>query len=152
MDEREQARRAELQAMVAAGKAAEAKLKVVDAGPGPKFFAACRAVTSGDTPAVVDAVRRTPALRQDVERIEAEIIAGRRAIRLPLSPPAGELEPGPHMIETIHAALELRLSDADLRAAVAGRLMTLSMARVGALMAEQRDDRNRRAARPRRRP
>jgi hypothetical protein len=56
----------------------------VDIIPSPEFAAACRILLSGDTPDIIDAVFRTPPLHQDVKRIKADILAGRRAVSFPL--------------------------------------------------------------------
>jgi hypothetical protein len=66
----------------------------VDIIPSPEFAAACRILLSGDTPDIIDAVFRTPPLHQDVKRIKADILAGRRAVSFPLDPPPAECSPG----------------------------------------------------------
>ena len=111
----------------------------MDIIPSAEFAAACRILLSGDTPDIVDAVFRSPPLLQQVKQIKADILAGRRAVSFPLDPPPGQMQPGPFMLETIRETTKLRLSDANTRAAIRGRLMTIMMARVGARMAAQRD-------------
>jgi hypothetical protein len=92
-----------------------------------EFYAALRIVVGADTPEIVSTVRRIAALRQDVERLEADLRAGRRTIKLPLTPPAGELQAHPHMIAASQAIEEHHLNAADARAVLRAQGMTFAM-------------------------
>jgi hypothetical protein len=67
----------------------------MDITPSPEFCAACRIVLGGDT------------LGADIDQVHADILAGKRAVSLPLDPPAGTLEPWPHTLLAVQQAVEL---------------------------------------------
>jgi hypothetical protein len=77
----------------------------MDITPSPEFCAACRVILGGDTPDIVIAALRTT-LRADIDQVHADIVSGKRVIQLPLDPPAGTLEPWPHMLLAVQRAAE----------------------------------------------
>ena len=88
--------------MVCAAHRPERKETQMDITPSPAFCAACRIVLGGDTP---DRALRTE-LRRAIERVHRDIVDGRRAVVLPLDPPAGAQPPDPAMLLTIQQAAE----------------------------------------------
>jgi hypothetical protein len=77
----------------------------MDITPSKEFCAACRIVLGGDTPNVVIPAMRTTA-RERIREIHAEIVVGKRVVEWPLDPPAGTLEPPPHMLKAMQDAAE----------------------------------------------
>jgi hypothetical protein len=70
----------------------------MDITPSPEFCAAARIVLGGDTPNIVIPALRTK-LGAKIEQIHSEILEGKRVISFPPVPPAGALEPLPHMLQ-----------------------------------------------------
>jgi len=77
----------------------------MDITPSPAFCAACRIVLGGDTPNIVLPALRT-AIGHEIRRIHGEILNGKRAIQLPLDPPAGAMRPDPLMALTLQQTAE----------------------------------------------
>jgi hypothetical protein len=78
---------------------------MMDITPSKEFCAACRIVLGGDTPnIVIPALRTNPG--DEIQRINAEIVDGKRVVQFPLDPPAGTLNPPPHMLEAVQKAVE----------------------------------------------
>jgi hypothetical protein len=75
----------------------------MDITPSPEFCAAARIVLGGDTPNIVIPALRTK-LGAKIEQIHSEILEGKRVISFPLVPPAGALEPLPHMLQAVQEA------------------------------------------------
>ena len=75
----------------------------MDITPSPEFCAACRIILGGDTPDIVIPALRT-ALKRDIDRVHADIVAGRRVVVFPLDPPAGTQPPLPHMLLAVEQA------------------------------------------------